>query len=86
MSVPGPFYSHDFDGMHIDAAAEMLGKPRHAARNWLSDRGYRISRDRRLRRSRPAHEIADEVNARIQAMRPQTSCFYCGARGECRHR
>lgn len=86
MSVAGPHYTHDFAGMHIDAAANVLGKTRDGARNWLADRGYRMASDRRLWRSRPAQEIADEVNARIQSMRPQSNCFLCGERGECKHR
>lgn len=81
-----PLSSHNFTGMHIDAAAELLGKPREIARNWLVDRGYRLMNDRRLRRSRPAQEVADEIHDRIQAMRPVAPCFLCGARGECNHR
>lgn len=87
MSTLNPMSNINFDGMTLTEASQLLGKPREATRNWLCDRGWRLVRGGiHLRRSRPAQEIADEINERIQAMRPQSNCFLCGARGECRHR
>lgn len=76
-----------YAGMTIEQAAQQIGKPPSKAAAWLKGRGYRWDYGTRLlRRPLMAQEVADETNARIQAMRPQTSCFYCGSRGECRHR
>lgn len=77
-----------FEGMTVEQAAHHLGKPLKDASRWLIEKGYRYdyTGPRVLRRARSAQDIADEANARIQAMRPQTNCFLCGARGECRHR
>lgn len=86
MTVPQSLYSYDFTGMPVDAAAKLLGKTRHGALNWLKDRGYRMTRERKLTRTRTADDVAEEIRQRIQSMRPQTNCFYCGARGECAHR
>lgn len=87
MSSPDPLSALSFDGMTLAEASKVLGKPREVARNWLCDRGWRLTRGGiHLRRSRPAHEIQDEINARIQAMRPVAPCFRCGAREGCRHR
>lgn len=84
--APHPFAAQDFEGMQVDAAAKLLGRTRVVALNWLRDRGYRMTRERTLTRTRTAQDVADETHARIQAMRPQTNCFRCGARGECKHR
>lgn len=76
-----------FEGMTLPEAAQALGKPLYVAKNWLGDRGYRVARGGiHLRRIKAAQEVADEINARIQSMRPQSNCFLCGARGECKHR
>ena len=77
-----------FEGMPLRQAAEALGKGPHAAKLWLYHRGYRISRfaPRTLYRVRPAHEIEDEISARIQARPLASPCFRCGAREGCGHR
>lgn len=76
----------NFAGMTVSEVASQLGKPERATLYWLKHRHYRLGDDGRLRPSRGAQDVIDEVHARIQAMRPQTNCFRCGARGECAHR
>lgn len=77
-----------FEGMTVEQAAAQLGKSISDATRWLRDKGYRYvySGPRVLYRVRGAQEVADEVNARIQAMRPVAPCFRCGAREGCSHR
>jgi hypothetical protein len=77
-----------FEGMPLRQAADALGKGPHAAKLWLYHRGYRVSRTapRTLYRVRPAHEVEDEIRARIEASQPSAPCFRCGARKGCAHR
>ena len=77
----------NYEGMTVEQAASYLGKPVPKAVSWLKDRGYRWEYSSRvIRRPRTAQEVADEIHARIQAMRPVAPCFRCGVRGECQHR
>lgn len=76
------------EGMTVEQVAQQLGKSVNDAKRWLLDKGYRYeySGPRTIRRVRGAQEVADEINARIQAMRPVAPCFLCGTREGCRHR
>ena len=74
-----------FDGMTVEHAAAIIGKPEHAARAWLFHRGYR-SPGRVVRRITGAMEHEDAINQRLATAAPTAPCFRCGARMGCGHR